>query len=410
MPNFESQEDCLWFRYVIKQGKYRLFPKKLDRNAGSRTGRKNNSRPENRGEERMSESNVTESEIRDAIAGIPDPEIGRSLGELNMIKKIVVEGSDQVKIEIDLPTPAYPNHERISEAIQKTLSEKSLGNASVLFSSDVKGKNTGGGIGLKVKNIIAVGSGKGGVGKSTVAASLAYGLNSMGCNVGLLDADVYGPSIPHMVGATEKPSAIEETSASGETITRVQPIDAHGVKVISMGFFIDPDQAVIWRGPLLHRAITQFLKETNWGELDYLIIDMPPGTGDVCLTMSQSVGLAGAVVVCTPQQVALLDAIKAISMFKQVNIPVLGIVENMTGEIFGRGGAKKKAEEIGLPFLGEIPIEANIRIQGDAGKIADLFKEDSPARPYLIDVTQRIAMQIAKELLETPSMPTLEIL
>ncbi len=358
----------------------------------------------------MSESNVTESEIRDAIAGIPDPEIGRSLGELDMIKKIMVESSGQVQIEIELPTPAYPNHERISEAIQKTLSEKSLGNVSVLFSSDVKGKNTGGGIGLKVKNIIAVGSGKGGVGKSTVAASLAYGLNSMGCKVGLLDADVYGPSIPHMVGATEKPSAIEETSASGETITRVQPIDAHGVKVISMGFFIDPDQAVIWRGPLLHRAITQFLKETNWGELDYLIIDMPPGTGDVCLTLSQSVGLAGAVVVCTPQQVALLDAIKAISMFNQVNIPVLGIVENMTGEIFGRGGAKKKAEELGLPFLGEIPIEANIRIQGDAGKIADLFKEDSPARPYLIDVTQRIAMQIAKELLETPSMPTLEIL
>ena len=150
------------------------------------------------------------------------------------------------------------------------------------------------------------------------------------------------------------------------------------MKVISMGFFVEPEKAVVWRGPMLHRAITQFLQETDWGELDYLIIDMPPGTGDVSLTLSQSVGLAGAVVVCTPQQVALLDAVKAISMFRQVNIPVLGIVENMSGDIFGRGGAKKKAEEMGIPFLGEIPIEAAIRIKGDEGDIAGLFADGKP--------------------------------
>ena len=182
------------------------------------------------------------------------------------------------------------------------------------------------------------------------------------------------------------------------------------VKFISLGFFVEPDKAVVWRGPMLHRAITQFLSQTDWGELDYLVIDMPPGTGDVSLTLSQTVGLAGAVVVCTPQQVALLDAVKAISMFRQVNIPVLGIVENMSGDIFGRGGAKKKAEELGVPFLGEVPIEAAIRVKGDEGAIADLFADDSPARAPLRHVCERTAIEIARQFLETPTMPSLEIL
>jgi ATP-binding protein involved in chromosome partitioning len=177
-----------------------------------------------------------------------------------------------------------------------------------------------------------------------------------------------------------------------------------------VAYFVKPDQAVIWRGPLLHRAITQFLKDTDWGELDYLIIDLPPGTGDVSLTLSQLLGLAGAIVVCTPQQVALLDAVKAVSMYRQVKIPVLGMVENMTGEIFGRGGAQQKAAELGIPFLGEIPIEAGIRIRGDEGRIASLFAEDNPSRGPLLHVCEQTAMQIAKSLLETPRMPTLEIL
>ena len=225
-----------------------------------------------------------------------------------------------------------------------------------------------------------------------------------------MDADVYGPSIPHMVGSHDRPSAMKITTASGEEIDRIQPVLVDGVKVISMGYFVRPDQAIIWRGPLLHRAISQFLKDTDWGELDYLIIDLPPGTGDISLTLSQMVGLSGAVVVCTPQQIALLDALKAISMFQQVKIPLLGIVENMTGEIFGRGGAKDTAAELNIPFLGELPIEAGIRVRGDAGKIASLFSEDNPSRKPLLEICEQVAMQVAKQLLVAPKMPTLEIL
>jgi ATP-binding protein involved in chromosome partitioning len=185
---------------------------------------------------------------------------------------------------------------------------------------------------------------------------------------------------------------------------------------MSMGFMIREDQAVIWRGPMLHKALTQFLQQTDWGELDYLVIDMPPGTGDVALTLSQlvglsqMVGLAGAVVVCTPQKVALLDAVKAITMYRTVKIPILGMVENMSGDVFGRGGAQQKAAELGIPFLGEVPSNAVIRERGDEGHMSALFSEDNPARPALEHVTSRVAIEIAKQLIEQPRMPTLEIL
>lgn len=354
---------------------------------------------------------LTEAQVVQRVKSLKDPEIGRSFGELNMIKGITVSGNS-VKVQVELPTPAYPGKERIEEAIRKAIQE---GNPDVTYvdvelTAVVKGKMSGGTIGLRAKNVIAVGSGKGGVGKSTVAASLAFGLKSLGCQVGLMDADVYGPSIPHMLGSVDRPAAMKVTTSSGEEIERIQPVSVDGMKVISMGYFLKPDQAVIWRGPLLHRAITQFLKDTDWGDLDYLIIDLPPGTGDISLTLSQLLGLAGAVVVCTPQQVALLDAIKAISMFNQVKIPLLGIVENMTGEIFGRGGAKAKAAELGVPFLGELPIDSGIRIRGDEGRIANLFSEDNPSRGPLLHICEQVAMQIAKQLLVAPQMPTLEIL
>lgn len=361
----------------------------------------------------MPHESPTQADVLESLKDIPDPENGRSLGELGMLKAATIVSDDSVEVDIELPTPAYPQRHRISEAVRAALSEKwpAAKNVDVSFSSIVKGKNTGGTVGLRVKNIIAIGSGKGGVGKSTIAACLAYGLKSYGAQVGLMDADVYGPSIPHLLGvAGAKPSALEQKTPSGESITRIEPILADGVKVISMGFFVEPEKAVIWRGPMLHRAITQFLKDTDWGELDYLIIDLPPGTGDVSLTLSQSVGLAGAVVVCTPQQVALLDAVKAVAMFRQVNIPVLGIVENMTGEIFGRGGAQQKAEELDVAFLGELPTVADIRIKGDEGKIAELFAEDNAARPYLLHISEQTAIQIVRQLLESPSMPTFEIL
>ncbi len=226
-------------------------------------------------------------------------------------------------------------------------------------------------IGLQVRSVIAVGSGKGGVGKSTVAASIALSLSRAGARVGLMDADVYGPSIPHLLGLSGRPEVING---------KIQPIYCGQIPVMSMGFLVEPDQAVIWRGPMLHGSISQFLRDTYWGPLDYLIIDMPPGTGDIALTLSQMVPLAGAVVVCTPQQVALLDAVKAISMFRKVKIPVLGMVENMSGficpdngkryDIFGHGGAREKAEELDVPFLGEIPLNMQLRQNSDTGELS----------------------------------------
>lgn len=351
----------------------------------------------------------TAEAVRQRVAAVIDPELGRSLGDLNMVREVNVEGP-KATVRLALPTHAYPAADQLSDAVKAAAAEAGADQSEVQLSYDVRGKGTGGSIGLNVKNIIAVGSGKGGVGKSTVAACLACGLQSYGARVGLMDADVYGPSIPHMLNATAKPAATDKTGPDGQKVTRIEPVEVAGLKLMSMGFFVEPGQAVVWRGPMLHKALTQFLKDTDWGELDYLIIDLPPGTGDVSLTLAQLVGLAGAVIVCTPQQVALLDAVKAIDMYKKVNVPVLGIVENMAGEVFGRGGARAKAEELGVPFLGEIPIEAEIRIKSDEGHVPGLFSDEHPAREALLNVCQTTAMQIARELLEKPQMPTLEIL
>ena len=360
----------------------------------------------------MVDGKPSESDVLDIVNGVVDPEIGRTLGELDMLKRVAIQNSSAVEVEVQLPTPAYPDRQRITNLVRSAIAERlpQAGSVHVEYSWKVRGKETGGKLGLRVKNVIAVGSGKGGVGKSTVAAALAYGLKESGAKVGLMDADVYGPSIPHLVGASGQPGAVERESGDGEVVTRIEPIEHDGLKLMSIGFMLQEDEAVLWRGPMLHKLLTQFLQDTDWGELDYLIIDMSPGTGDVALTLSQLLGLAGAVVVCTPQKVALLDAMKAISMFHHVKIPVLGVVENMTGDVFGRGGARQKAEEMEVPFLGEIPIESEIRIQSDEGRIAHLFHESSPVRPHLIRLCEAVAIQIAKQLLETQPMPTLEIL
>lgn len=350
-------------------------------------------------------------QIRSAAGDVVEPVIGRSLKDLSMLSDVVQDG-DTCTIHVDLPTPAYPNQEGLATAIKESVISKvdGIGALEVAFTAKVKGKDSGGRIGLNVHNVIAVGSGKGGVGKSTVAAALACGLHSFGAKVGLMDADVYGPSIPHMLGAKGQPAATEHTGGDGQKFMRMAPIDVEGLKLMSMGFFIDEGQSVVWRGPMLHKALTQFLQQTAWDELDYLIIDLPPGTGDVSLTLSQQIGLAGAVIVCTPQQVALLDAVKAVDMYQKVNVPVLGFVENMTGEIFGRGGAKKVAEELNLPFLGEVPIDACIREHGDAGKMMQLLTTDNPARESLLAMCQSVAMQVAKSAITVKAAPTLEIL
>ena len=362
----------------------------------------------------MSDANgaVTDAGLRSAVGAVINTEFGRRLDELGMVASTKLSAAGTPEITLDLPTPAYPNLEGLKSAVQAAVRAAfpAAPEAAVGFTWRVRGTDAGGRIGLKVHNVIAVGSGKGGVGKSTMAASIAWGLKQVGARVGLMDADIYGPSIPHLLGLNEKPQVVEDYGPNGESIRRMGAVELDGLKVMSIGFLVDPNDPIVVRGPILHRTIQQFLQETAWGELDYLIIDMPPGTGDIALTLSQLMGLSGAVVVCTPQKVALLDAVKAIAMFRKVNIPVLGLIENMSGEIFGRGGAKAKAEELGVPFLGEVPIDATLRVNGDAGQIASNFAEGCPSHAALQHVCERVAIQIAKEVIGRPKLPSLEIL
>ncbi len=263
-----------------------------------------------------------------------------------------------------------------------------------------------------VKNIIAVGAGKGGVGKSTIAVLLAVGLRRRGAKVGLLDADVYGPSIPTMMDAAgQKPAVAEE---------RLVPITAAGVKLISIGFLVDPDQPVVWRGPMVHGVVTQFLGQVAWGELDYLIVDLPPGTGDVPLTLSQSIPLTGSVIVCTPQDIALADARRALKMYQALRVPPLGIIENMSyylcpqcghrDEIFDHGGAAAAARELSVPFLGEIPLNVDVRIFGDQGTPEKLFGEaDSLVRQAIETVVQNVAEQVRAKGDASTRVPTVSI-
>ena len=263
-----------------------------------------------------------------------------------------------------------------------------------------------------VKNIIAIGAGKGGVGKSTIAVLLAVGLRRQGAKVGLLDADVYGPSIPTMMDAAgQKPAVAEE---------RLVPITAAGIKLISIGFLVDPDQPVVWRGPMVHGVVTQFLGQVAWGELDYLIVDLPPGTGDVPLTLSQSIPLTGSVIVCTPQDIALADARRALKMYETLQVPTLGIIENMSyylcpqcghrDEIFDHGGAAATAKELSVPFLGEIPLNVDVRVFGDQGTPEKHFGEaDSPVRQAIETVVQNVADQVRAKGDASTRVPTVSI-
>jgi ATP-binding protein involved in chromosome partitioning len=342
---------------------------------------------------------------------IRDPETGRNLVEMDQVKDIALTG-DCLKVAIGLTTHSAPlwgeMRDEIAAKLKATL--PGLTSIDVQLVEHVRPPQKLGEIGLTAKSVIAVGSGKGGVGKSTIAASIAMGLARAGSKVGLMDADVYGPSIPHLLGVSGRPE-IENG--------KICPIVAGDVKVISMGFMVAPGEAVVWRGPMLHGAITQFLRDTNWGDLDYLIIDMPPGTGDIALTLSQLLPLTGAVVVCTPQDVALLDAVKAISMFRRVNIPILGMVENMSSfiapdtgkryDIFGSGGAQRRAAELEMPFLGEVPINMQIRLLGDTGQTAANF-DDPTVAPYLQAIIQKLVRNLADANRQAPPLPTLSVL
>ncbi len=379
---------------------------------------------------------LTETDVLGALKGVKDPDLGRDLVDLGMIKDIKI-GDGTVALTVNLTTPACPMKAQIERDVRTALETRLPGqwNLTIAMTAEVRGKGiseTGDIPGIK--NVIAVGSGKGGVGKSTMAAAIAYGLRAYGASVGLMDADVYGPSIPHLVGASGRPMA------KGE---RIQPIETGGFKLMSMGFLLEPERAVIMRGPMLHGIIQQFLRQVDWGPLDYLVIDLPPGTGDIPLTLAQSLPLTGAVVVCTPQEVALLDATRAITMFRQLKVPVLGMIENMAffdvvaylhdrggpgaqrlldnrgffdtpGDervyIFGRGGARRKAEAMGVPFLGEVPLNIFLRESGDQGLMQDALAPGSPARPYLLGIVEQLAAQISIQNIKSPKMPKLEIL
>ena len=359
--------------------------------------------------------NISPENVRGAIADYPDPQTGRTLESMSQIKDVTVDG-DKVSITIGLTGHSMPIAEDVKDAVVSKVNS-ALPGAKVVVEVVRHERQPAriGQMGIRARSVIAVGSGKGGVGKSTVAASLALTLRRMGASVGLMDADVYGPSVPHLLGLSGRP-AISENK-------KIQPIRLEDeMPVMSMGFLVEPDQAVIWRGPMLHGSINQFLSDTDWGELDYLIIDMPPGTGDVALTLSQAIPLAGAVVVCTPQEVALLDAVKAISMFRKVNIPVLGMVENMSGflcpdcgktyDIFGRGGARERAEQLDVPYLGGLPIDIKLREAGDEGRLANIISDagESNSRAPLDALAQSLVRQLASEAKSTPAKPSLPTL
>ncbi len=359
----------------------------------------------------MPADSIDPAQVHAILDEFPDPETGRGLGVMGQVKQVDVSGT-AVRVAVGLTSHSAPLWAETRQAIRDRLRERLAGAPDVVVdvAEHVRPAEPIGAIGLTAKSVIAVGSGKGGVGKSTVAASLAIALKMAGSKVGLMDADVYGPSIPHLLGLSGQPMV-----EGG----KLQPVDAGGMPVMSMGFLVPPGEAVVWRGPMLHGAITQFLRDTAWGNLDYLIIDMPPGTGDIALTLSQALPLTGAVVVCTPQDVALIDAVKAIAMFRKVSIPVLGVVENMSYflcpdngkryEIFGSGGARAKAEELGVPFLGETPIQIPIRERGDAGQTAGNLA-DIESAPYFERIVYNLVRNLAADRAAEPPLPSLSVL
>lgn len=354
---------------------------------------------------------LTQEQVLDAIRGVKEPESGRGLVELKMVPTVEIRDRD-VALTVELATPISPAKPRLEQELREALAAlPGVGEVTVNWTSRIRA--SGGGSPnaqpIKgVKNTVAVASGKGGVGKSTVAVNLAVALAKAGAKVGLLDADVYGPSIPLMMGRHDKP-----LMRSGKIV----PLEAHGVHLMSIGFILDPDKALIWRGPLVAQLITQFLNDVDWGELDYLIIDLPPGTGDVQLTLVQKIPISGAVIVATPQDVALADAVKGLKMFQEVKTPVLGIVENMSGfvcpdcgsthYIFRQGGAKRTAEEHEVPFLGEIPIEPAIVAGGDEGKPFVTTYPDSKTAAAFDGIAAGVATRLAADAIAKPRKPTI---
>jgi len=356
---------------------------------------------------------LNEASVLEALSVVRDPDLQRDIVSLNFIKNLKIDGQ-AVSFDIELTTPSCPVKDELQKQAVDAVRDSITGVSTVavnmtsnIRNSPVAGKSNP----LPdVKNTIAVGSGKGGVGKSTVAVNLAVSLAMDGAKVGLIDADIYGPSIPLMMGINKRPTM------KGEKLV---PLEAHGVKVMSIGFLVDPLQAVIWRGPMASGALKQFMTDVEWGELDYLLFDLPPGTGDIHLTLAQAIPLSGAVVVTTPQDISLADARKACTMFRKVNVPILGLIENMSyhlctscghrENIFDSGGGRKASGELDVPFLGEIPINTSIRVGSDTGTPIVVAEADSPNSMVLRGIARGLAAQISIHQYSAYSQPDIEI-
>jgi ATP-binding protein involved in chromosome partitioning len=350
---------------------------------------------------------VTEAEVLEVLRTVEDPDLHRDIVSLGFVKDLKIQ-EGRVSFKVELTTPACPVKDKLkAECEEKVRALPGVEEVAVEMTASVRRANPAGGPVLAdVKNVVAVASGKGGVGKSTTAINLALALRQAGASVGLLDADVYGPSMAMMFGIEDKPAITGEK--------KIIPLEGYGVKVMSMGFLSDPMKPVIWRGPMVHGLLQQFLRDVEWGPLDYLVIDLPPGTGDAQLSISQIASISGAVIVTTPQDVSLLDARKGLLMFRQMRVPVLGIVENMSyfacphcGErtdIFRHGGGRRASEELGVPFLGEVPIDPAVVVGGDAGKPIVAERSDSPAAKAYAALAGQVAAQLSK-LSEAAKLP-----
>ena len=357
---------------------------------------------------------VTEQMLMDALKSVIDPNTGRDFVSAKAIKNVSLTAGD-VAFDVELGYPAKSQIAGFRQAlIAAAKSVPGVGNVSVNVSSKIVSHSVQRGVQLlpKVKNIVGVASGKGGVGKSTTAVNLALALAAEGASVGLLDADIYGPSVPMMMGIDGRPE-----SEDGKTM---EPLENYGVQVMSIGFLVAQDEAMIWRGPMATQALEQLLRQTNWRDLDYLIVDMPPGTGDIQLTLSQRVPMTGAVVVTTPQDIALLDAKKGIKMFEKVGVPILGIVENMAvhvctncghiEHIFGADGGKKMAADYGMDYLGALPLDMQIRLQADTGKPTVVSDPDGEVAGIYKTLARKVAVSIAAKNKDFSSkFPTITI-
>ncbi len=362
---------------------------------------------------------ITQEQALEALRTVQDPELFRDIVTLGMVKRLDVAG-DEVVVGVELTTPACPMKDEIEARVRRALEAAGARKVMVELSADTRGgRATAGGAQAgaqsalpQVRNILAVGAGKGGVGKSTIAVNLAIGLQRTGARVGLMDGDIYGPSIPTMLGIRGVVPKVDETKK------RILPHHVHGIHAVTIGSLVEEEKPLMWRGPMAHGAFKQLiLDNTNWPELDYLVIDLPPGTGDVPLTLCQILPLTGAVVVATPQQVAIDDATRAVRMFQQLGCPVLGLVENMSyfvdeqgkeHDIFGRGGTRRMAEKLELPLLAEMPMLPALRVNSDAGKPHANFEAGGVLREALETLTGQVAAAVSRRNMDQPT-PVLEI-